>query len=144
MGRRGAAPAPGEGAGGGRPGSSSSPADTGQARAAFTRAAEVYESLGAAADVRRCRPSSAATGSGADRASRTGGRAAAGIASRRPSTTVAGLVEEGLSNPEIARRLETSPRTVATHVSTILKKLDVRTRADITRESVLRTIPRQR
>jgi DNA-binding NarL/FixJ family response regulator len=50
-------------------------------------------------------------------------------------------VEEGLSNPEIAARLLLSRRTVATHVSHILKKLNVNSRIDIARESALRTIP---
>jgi DNA-binding NarL/FixJ family response regulator len=49
-------------------------------------------------------------------------------------------VEEGLSNPEIAARLLLSRRTVATHVSHILKKLDVNSRTDIAREAALRTI----
>jgi DNA-binding NarL/FixJ family response regulator len=38
---------------------------------------------------------------------------------------IAAFVEDGLSNPEIAGRLLLSRRTVATHVSHILKKLDV-------------------
>jgi len=49
-------------------------------------------------------------------------------------------VEEGLSNPEIAARLLLSRRTVAAHVSHILKKLDVHSRIDIAREAALRTI----
>jgi len=53
---------------------------------------------------------------------------------------VAALVEQGLSNPDIAARLFLSPRTVATHVSHILKKLDVHSRTDIAREAALRTI----
>jgi DNA-binding NarL/FixJ family response regulator len=53
---------------------------------------------------------------------------------------VAALVEEGLSNPEIAARLVLSPRTVGTHVSHILRKLDVHSRTDIAREAVLRTV----
>jgi DNA-binding NarL/FixJ family response regulator len=53
---------------------------------------------------------------------------------------VAALVEEGLSNPEIAAKLFLSRRTVGTHVSHILKKLDVHSRTDIARESALRTI----
>jgi DNA-binding NarL/FixJ family response regulator len=45
-----------------------------------------------------------------------------------------------LSNPAIAARLLLSPRTVATHISSILKKLDIHSRTEIARESVLRTI----
>jgi DNA-binding NarL/FixJ family response regulator len=48
--------------------------------------------------------------------------------------TVAELIVEGLSNAQIAARLFLSPRTVATHVSHILGKLQVRTRTDIARE----------
>ena len=47
---------------------------------------------------------------------------------------IAAFVEEGLSNPEIAARLLLSRRTVATHVSHILKKLDVNSRIDIARK----------
>ncbi len=53
---------------------------------------------------------------------------------------VSAFVEEGLSNPEIAARLMLSRRTVATHVSHILKKLNVTTRTDIARESALRAV----
>ena len=55
---------------------------------------------------------------------RSGGRTTAGDAE------VLDLVREGLSNPEISRRLFISPRTVETHVSNILHKLDVRKRAE--------------
>jgi DNA-binding CsgD family transcriptional regulator len=40
-----------------------------------------------------------------------------------------------LSNPEIAARMQLSRRTVATHVSHILKKLDGHSRTDIAREA---------
>jgi DNA-binding NarL/FixJ family response regulator len=38
------------------------------------------------------------------------------------------LVAEGLSNPEIARRLHITPGTAKTHVAHLLTKLDVRDR----------------
>jgi DNA-binding CsgD family transcriptional regulator len=49
---------------------------------------------------------------------------------------VLGLVSEGLRNAEIADRLVVSRRTVDHHVSTILRKLDVRTRAQAGAEAV--------
>jgi non-specific serine/threonine protein kinase len=44
---------------------------------------------------------------------------------------VAELVNRGLSNPQIARRLFVSRRTIATHVEHILTKLDFGSRAQI-------------
>ena len=46
------------------------------------------------------------------------------------------LIEEGLTNREIAARLMRSRRTVATHVEHILAKLGVGSRAAIASESV--------
>ena len=48
---------------------------------------------------------------------------------------IAALVAEGMTNPQIAAQLFLSHRTVATHVSHILGKLNVRSRIDIARES---------
>jgi DNA-binding NarL/FixJ family response regulator len=48
---------------------------------------------------------------------------------------VADLVVRGLSNPQIAAELYLSPRTVATHVSHILAKLDLHSRIDLAREA---------
>ncbi len=114
--------------------------DRGQARAAFTAALEVYTSLGAAADVARLQ--AAFRAHGIRRGSHAKHRRARSGWESLTATEIkiAAFVEEGLSNPEIAARLLLSRRTVATHVSHILKKLDVHSRTDIARESALRTI----
>jgi DNA-binding CsgD family transcriptional regulator/tetratricopeptide (TPR) repeat protein len=114
--------------------------DLGQARAAFTRAVDAYATIGAAADVARAQAVFRAHGirRGPHAKHR---QARSGWASLTPTELqVAALVEEGLSNPAIAARLMLSPRTIATHVSNILKKLDIHSRTEIARESVLRTI----
>jgi DNA-binding CsgD family transcriptional regulator len=114
--------------------------DRGQARAAFTRAVEIYTSLGATADVARLQATFRAHGirRGPHAKHR---RARSGWDSLTATEIkIAAFVEEGLSNPEIAARLLLSRRTVATHVSHILKKLDVHSRIDIARESALRTL----
>jgi DNA-binding CsgD family transcriptional regulator len=112
-----------------------------EARAAFTRAVEIYISLGAAADVARLQARFRAHG--IRRGSHAKHRQAqTGWDSLTPTETkVAALVEGGMSNPEIAARLFLSRRTVATHVSHILKKLNVNSRIDIAREAALRTRP---
>ncbi|MCA9707881.1 MAG: FHA domain-containing protein [Myxococcales bacterium] len=46
---------------------------------------------------------------------------------------VAVLVAEGLSNPQIGRRLFISPRTVTTHLVTIYARLEIHSRAALTR-----------
>ncbi len=114
--------------------------DRGQARAAFTRAVEIYSSIGAATDVARLQATFRAHG--IRRGPRAKHRQArSGWDSLTPTETkIAALVEGGLSNPEIAAKLLLSRRTVATHVSHILKKLDVHSRTDIAREAALRTI----
>jgi DNA-binding CsgD family transcriptional regulator/tetratricopeptide (TPR) repeat protein len=114
--------------------------DLSQARAAFNGAVDVYTLLGAAADIARLQAVFRVYG--IRRGSRAKHRQAqSGWASLTPAEIkIAAMVEEGLSNPEIAASLMLSPRTVGTHVSHILKKLGVHTRTDIARESVLRTI----
>jgi DNA-binding CsgD family transcriptional regulator/tetratricopeptide (TPR) repeat protein len=114
--------------------------DRDQARAAFTSAVELYGSLGAIADVAGLQARFRAHG--IRRGPHTKHRQArSGWDSLTPTEIkVAKLVEEGLSNPEIAERLFLSRRTVATHVSHILKKLDVHSRIDIAREAALRGI----
>jgi DNA-binding NarL/FixJ family response regulator len=110
-----------------------------RARAAFNRALEIYTSLGAAADVARLQARFRAHGirRGPHAKHR---QAQSGWDSLTPTETrIAALVERGMTNPEIAARLFLSRRTVGTHVSHILKKLNVNSRIDIARESALRT-----
>ena len=113
--------------------------DRDQARAAFIQAVEVYTSLGAAADVSRLQAVFRAHGirrgpTAKHRQARSGWDSLTAT-----ETKVAALVVEGLSNPEIATKLLLSRRTVATHVSHILRKLGVNSRIDIAREAALRT-----
>ena len=114
--------------------------DRGQARAAFTQAVEVYSSLDAAADVARLQATFRAHGirrgpHAKHRQARSGWDSLTAT-----EIKIAAFVQEGLSNPEIAAKLLLSRRTVGTHVSHILKKLDVNSRTDIAREAALRTI----
>ena len=108
------------------------------ARLAFEQAVEVYESVGAEADLNRVQAEF--RGYGIRRGPHSKHRRAqSGWESLTAAELkVAAFVEEGLSNPEIAARLMLSRRTVATHVSHILKKLSVATRTDIAQESALR------
>src|SRR5215467_336613 len=114
--------------------------DRDQARCSFTRAEDIYTSIGAATDAARLQARFRAHGirRGPHAKHR---RARSGWDSLTPTETkVAALVGEGLSNPEIAAKLLLSRRTVATHVSHILRKLGVNSRIDIAREAALRTI----
>jgi DNA-binding CsgD family transcriptional regulator/tetratricopeptide (TPR) repeat protein len=114
--------------------------DRDQARAAFTRAVEIYASLGATADVARLQARFRAHGIRRGPTTKHR-RARSGWDSLTPAETkIAALVGGGLSNPEIAAKLFLSRRTVASHVSHILKKLDVHSRTDIAREAALRNI----
>jgi DNA-binding CsgD family transcriptional regulator/tetratricopeptide (TPR) repeat protein len=107
-------------------------------RDAFGRAVDAYTTLGAAADVNRVQAAFREHGMrlGSHAKHR---RAQSGWDSLTDAELkIAAFVAEGLSNPEIAQRLVTSPRTVGTHVSHILKKLNFTSRAEIAREYALR------
>jgi len=112
--------------------------DRAAARAAFNRADEIYERLGAVWDVARLR--AALRRHGIRRGPRTRHRqASSGWDSLTPGEErVARLVADGLANREIAERLVLSVRTVESHVSHVLAKLGMRSRVDIVRGGVQR------
>jgi len=108
----------------------------GDARTAFTEAVEIYTGLGAEWDLRRAdsriRPYGIRRGVRGPRR-----RPASGWAALTPTEVkVAGLVAEGRSTPDIAKELFLSRRTVQTHISHILAKLDVGSRVAIARAAI--------
>ena len=112
--------------------------DRESAKAALTRSVTLYATLDAGWQVTRVQARLRAHRIGsAPRVKHS--KARTGWHSLTPKElTVAELIVEGLSNAQIAERLFLSSRTVATHVSPILGKLDVRTRTDIAREACRR------
>jgi DNA-binding CsgD family transcriptional regulator len=114
--------------------------DKTKARQAFEQAVGVYEFLGAEADLNRVQSEFRAHGIRRGPHSKHRRAVSGWDALTDAELKVAAFVEDGLSNPEIAARLMLSRRTVATHVSHILKKLNVTTRTDIARESALRVV----
>jgi DNA-binding CsgD family transcriptional regulator len=109
-------------------------ADLSPSRRAFLEAARLYLDLGAEWDLRRAdarlRPYGISR-----RKSRRPRRPVAGWDALTPTEVkIAHLVAAGRSNPDIAAELFLSRNTVQTHVSHILAKLGVRSRADIIRQ----------
>jgi len=105
--------------------------DLTSARETLAEALEVYAELGAVWDTRRAlsriRPYGVRPGvRGARRRPKTGWQALTGT-----ETRVATLVARGLSNPDIAGQLQLSRRTVETHVSHILTKLQLSSRREV-------------
>jgi ATP/maltotriose-dependent transcriptional regulator MalT len=94
---------------------------------------EQYSELGATRDEARVRQR--LRDSGVRRRPRTRvARASVGWESLTPAELrVTGLVADGLTNRKIAERLFLSPYTIATHLKHIFTKLDVSTRAELTR-----------
>jgi DNA-binding CsgD family transcriptional regulator len=105
--------------------------DLGRARPALAEAMSIYEELDAVWDCRRAagrlRPHGVRLGvRGPRQRPRTGWKSLTSTELR-----VAELVAQGRSNPDIAARLVLSRRTVQTHVSHILAKLEVHSRREI-------------
>ncbi|MGW8778235.1 ATP-binding protein [Streptomyces sp. NPDC055796] len=108
------------------------------ARSALTRAVAAYEEPGARWDIARA--DARLRSLGVRRGSRSARRRAAnGWEALTPAELkVALLVAQGRSNPEIASALFLSARTVQTHVSHILAKLQVRSRAAVAAQAAAR------
>jgi DNA-binding NarL/FixJ family response regulator len=97
-----------------------------EARGALRLSVARYTELGAAADIRRADARLRRYG-----VRRGHGRSAPGSVLTATETAVADLVARGKSTPEIATELLLSPRTVQTHISHILRKLNSKNRTDI-------------
>jgi DNA-binding NarL/FixJ family response regulator len=89
-----------------------------------TAALEIFERLGAARDADQAASLLRSLGVRGRRAPRQPGPLT------KRETEVLALVEQGLANKEIAERLYITPKTAGHHVSRILLKLDVRSRAE--------------
>jgi DNA-binding CsgD family transcriptional regulator len=111
-----------------------------EARNLFTDAYTLYAKLGAEWDLDRTQATFRSYG--IRRGPRVRHRQARrGWDALTPSEVrVAGMVAQGMSNPQIAAQLYLSRRTVQTHVSHILAKLELQSRIDIAREAGQRDV----
>jgi DNA-binding CsgD family transcriptional regulator len=111
------------------------------ARTRFTEAFSLYESLGASWDLARTQATF--RGYGIRRGPHAPHRRPDhGWESLTPTELkIVGLVARGMSNPDIGGHLFLSRRTVQTHVSHILAKLNLQSRIDIAREASRREGP---
>ncbi len=108
--------------------------DLDQARPLLDQAIVIYERLDAMRDIARAE---AVLRSAGIRRGRRGvrGRPQTGWLSLTPTErSIAGLVAQGLSNPQIGDRLYISRRTVQTHLAHVFAKLDLTTRAQLAAE----------
>jgi DNA-binding CsgD family transcriptional regulator len=114
--------------------------DVAGARTHFTDAFSVYTGLGAGWDLARTQATF--RGYGIRRGPHVRHRMShQGWNSLTPTEVkIAGLVARGMSNPQIASHLFLSRRTVQTHVSHILAKLNLNSRIDIAREASQRDL----
>jgi DNA-binding CsgD family transcriptional regulator len=100
------------------------------------QAVTIFERLDAARDLARAEATLRQMGIRRGRRV-THGRAQSGWQSLTPSErAVVDLVAEGLSNPQIGRRLYVSRRTVQTHLAHVFAKLHITSRAQLAAEAI--------
>jgi DNA-binding CsgD family transcriptional regulator len=105
---------------------------TAEARETLDRALTLYTSLDAAWDIARTEGRLRRAGVRRGRRQALHKRPAHGWeALTETEREVAALVAEGLSNPDIATRMFLSRRTVQSHVSNVLAKLELRSRVEV-------------
>ncbi len=105
-----------------------------RARPLLNQALGIYERLGATRDLARAEATLREAGIRRGRRG-TRSRPKFGWPSLTPTEhSVAGLVAEGLSNPQIGQRLFISGRTAQTHLAHIFAKLDISSRAQLAAE----------
>jgi DNA-binding CsgD family transcriptional regulator/predicted negative regulator of RcsB-dependent stress response len=110
--------------------------EVGRASEPLDRAIEIYEQLDAARDLARAEARRRSAGIRRGRRG-TGARNRPKIGwhSLTPTErTIAGLVADGMSNPQIGERLYVSRRTVQTHLAHVFAKLDISSRAQLAAE----------
>lgn len=105
--------------------------DVAASRSLLERADRIFAGLDAARDLARVDASLRRLGVRRGRRGRRGRPRSGWSSLTATEHTIAGLVAEGLSNPQIADRLYVSRRTVQTHVSHIFTKLDIASRAQL-------------
>jgi DNA-binding CsgD family transcriptional regulator len=112
--------------------------DTDSAISSLQTAAAIYESLAAAYDLARAESHLRDLGIRRARP-RRGARPQTGWDSlTETERKVVAHVAEGLTNPEIARRMFVSPRTVSTHLKHIFKKLGITSRVELATQATRR------
>jgi DNA-binding CsgD family transcriptional regulator len=94
------------------------------ARASLERAAELFDGLGAGGWAERCRAE----------LGRLGGRAPSRGALTPSERRIAELVAEGRTNGEVAATLVLSVHTVEAALTSVYRKLDVRSRTEMARK----------
>ena len=105
-----------------------------QARSLLDQAIEIYEHLDAVRNIARAEAALRRAGIHRGRKGRRGRPQSGWPSLTQTERSIATLVAEGLSNPQIGNRLYISRRTVQTHLGHVFAKLDLSTRSQLAAE----------